>query len=135
MKAEDQDLFEQIGNLFYSIATCQRVKAIEIAELKSLISKDWVPESARARKTKVSDETHVMFMAMDSLAGDDVSADEAYNQFLHFYSLHPELFSPTLKEHILNTAERITTVFISDNPFHNENLRAAKELLSDVKVQ
>lgn len=135
MKSEDRDLFEQIGNLFYSIATDQHVKAIEVAELKSLISKDWAPESARASKTKVSDETHVMFMAMDTLTGDGVGAEEAYNQFLHFYSLHPELFSPKLKERILNTAESITTVFISDNPFHNENLRAVKELFSDVKVK
>lgn len=135
MKAEDRDLFEQIGNLFYSIATDQHVKAIEVAELKSLISKDWVPQSARASKTKVSDETHVMFMAMDTLAGEGAGADEAYEQFRNFYSLHPESFPPALKRRILETSESITRIFLSDNPAHNENLNELKELFSEVKVK
>ena len=43
MKIDNRDIFEQIGNLFYSIAADQHVKPLEVGELKALISKDWLP--------------------------------------------------------------------------------------------
>lgn len=133
MKIDNRDVFEQIGNLFYSIAADQNVKPIEAGELKSLISKDWLPRNLN--ETGISDETHYILMAMDALEGSKVTSKKAYNEFLKFYRLHPEVFSTEVTQRILDTALEITRVFKGDNPFENPHMAALRDLLSPGKIE
>lgn len=132
MKVDNRDIYEQIGNLFYSIAADQHVKPLEVGELKSLISKDWLPQNS---KSFVSEETHCIVMTMDSLEGNQVSAKEAFGEFSKFYTLHPEVFSKEVKQRMLDTAVDITKIFKADNPLDNPQLAALKDLLQLVKVK
>jgi hypothetical protein len=127
MKIDNRDIFEQIGNLFYAIAADQHVKPIEVGELKSLISKDWLPRNLG--ESLVSDETHFILITMDALEGNKTTAKEAFSDFSKFYSLHPEVFSKELKQRMLDTAVEITKIFKEDNPFSNPHLIALRELL------
>ncbi len=133
MKVDNRDIYEQIGNLFYSIAADQHVKPLEVGELKSLISKDWRP--LNLTESVVSEETHCIVMTMDSLQGNQVSALMAFGEFSKFYSLHPEVFSKEVKQRMLDTAVEITTIFKADNPFNNPHLAALKDLLKLDKVK
>lgn len=128
MKIDNKDIFEQIGNLFYAIAADQNVKPIEVAELKSLISKDWLPRNLNERV--VSDATHCILVTMDSLKGNNATAKEAYNEFSKFYSLYPEVFSNDVKQRMLDTALEIARVFKADNPFDNVHLNALRGLVN-----
>lgn len=130
MKIESRDIFEQIGNLFYAIAADQHVKPLEVGELKALISKDWLPRNLAKNKSLVSDETHFIIMAMDTLEGAGATARNAFAEFAKFYKQHPGLFTEEVKQRILDTAVEITKIFKADNPFENKQLVALKELLA-----
>lgn len=133
MKIDNEDIFEQIGNMFYAIAADQNIKPIEVAELKSLISKDWLPQNLD--EYFVSDATHCILVTMDSLEGNNATAKEAYNEFLKFYRVHPEVFSNEVKQRMLDTAVEITKVFKADNPLNNPHLDALRNLLNLDKVK
>jgi hypothetical protein len=132
MKIDNRDIFEQIGNLFYAIAADQHVKPLEVGELKSMISKDWLPRNLS--ESGVSDETHCIIMTMDSLTGSNATAKEAFNAFSKFYALHSEVFSKEVKQRMLDTAVEITKIFKADNPFSNPHLVALRDLLRFHKV-
>jgi hypothetical protein len=135
MKIDNRDIFEQIGNVFYAIAAEQHVKPLEVGELKSLISKDWLPRNRKGNESIVSDETHWIIMAMDTLEGNGASAKEAFREFSSFYQIHPELFTEEIKQRIQDTAVKITKIFKADNPFDNGQLVALKDLLGSNKVE
>lgn len=127
MKIDNRDIFEQVGNLFYAIAADQHVKPLEVGELKSLISKDWLPRNLG--ESVVSEETHCILMTMDSLTGSNATAKEAFKEFSQFYRVHPEVFSREVKQRMLDTAVEITKIFKADNPFSNPHLVALRDLL------
>jgi hypothetical protein len=127
MKTDSRDIYEQIGNLFYSIAKEQHVKPLEIAELKMLISKDWLPRDTSEPMTSI--ETHCILLTMDTLQGNDSTAQDAYGDFTKFYALHPEAFTMELKQRIFDTASEITKIFEADNKIGNKHFMRLKELL------
>ena len=135
MKIDNRDIFEQIGNLFYAIAANQHVKPLEIAELKLLISSDWLPRNFEKDQSIIPDETHFIIFTMDTLAANGVQAQEAFNEFAKFYTIHPEVFSNELRERILKTAVDIVKIFKADNPLENTMVKALKQLVETGKVK
>jgi hypothetical protein len=135
MKIDNRDIFEQIGNLFYAIAADQHVKPLEVAELKLLISSDWLPRNFNTDQSIVPDETHFILFTMDTLAANSVPAKEAFSEFAKFYTVHPEIFSGELKERILKTAIDIVKVFKADNPLDNTMVKALTELVETGHVK
>lgn len=133
MKVDNRDIFEQIGNLFYSIAADQHIKSLEVAELKMLISKEWLPPSSQAGEFPLSEEAHSIFIAMDTMQANQNKATEAYQEFARFFGLHPEVFTTELKRNIYRTAEEIVELFKADNFKENTRLSALKDLF-DFKI-
>ncbi|MCD9015147.1 hypothetical protein [Parachryseolinea silvisoli] len=135
MKIENRDIFEQIGTIFYAIAAEQHVKPLEVAELKMLISRDWLPRNHEKTKSVVSDETHFILTTLDALQGAETTARYAFDQFVHFYKLHSELFSVDLAQRIVATATDITRIFQADSPLENKSLVALKALILPENVR
>jgi hypothetical protein len=125
MKIENRDIYEQIGNLFYAVATDQHVAPIELAELKSMISKDWLPRNPEAM---ISDETHWILLVLDALEGANAPSDIAYKNFKTFFQLHPEVFRKEVRQRIYDTCEEITKVF------HPEKVHTHSKLMDLLKV-
>jgi hypothetical protein len=125
MKIENRDIYEQIGNLFYAVATDQHVAPMELAKLKSLISKDWLPRNPEAM---ISDETHWILLVLDALEGANVPSDIAYKNFKTFYQVHAEVFRKEVRQRIYDTCEEITKVF------HPEKVPAQSKLIDLRKV-
>jgi hypothetical protein len=134
MKIDNRDIFEQIGTLFYAIAAEQQVKPLETAELKFLISEDWLPRNLEETKGVVSDETHFILTTMDNLEGAETPAREAFSQFAKFYELHPEVFTVALTQRILDTGIKITRIFKADHPEDNAHLVALRRLFKKVNI-
>jgi hypothetical protein len=130
---DNRDIFEQVGNLFYAIAVDQHIQPLEVGELKSLISKDWLPRNLT--KSLVSDETHFILVTMDSLQGNKVTANEAFSDFSKFYMLHPEVFSKEVRKRLLDTSVKIAKVFKADNPFNNPHLMELRDILNFERVK
>ena len=110
MKTDSREFFEQLGNLFYSLAVDRSIEPIEFSELKMLISKDWMAQPQDS-DLPIPQDVHFMFVEMDTLGATEVSSSEAYNNFAGFYSLHPEVFTDELVERIKETAKAINAYF------------------------
>jgi hypothetical protein len=134
MKIENRDIFEQIGTLFYAVAAEQHVKPLEVAELKMLISSDWIPRTYKENKSVVPDATHFILTTLDALQGAETPARDAFHQFVRFYKLHSELFSAELTQRIVSTATDITRIFQADNPLTNSTLVELKALLQPENI-
>jgi len=126
MNISNRDVFEKVGTLFYAIATDQRVKPIEMGELKLLISEYWLPRTSSDHVT--SEESHCILMTIDSLAAENASASDAYRQFATFFSLNEYVFTKQLRERIFETASRIVKLFKADNYSSNEHFESLRKL-------
>lgn len=110
MNTDNREFFEQLGNLFYSLAADRSIEPIEFSELKMLISRDWMAQPQES-DLPIPQNVHLMFVEMDTLKTTEVSSSEAYNNFARFYSLHPEVFTDELVERIKETAHAINGYF------------------------
>lgn len=115
MKIDIRDIYEQLGNIFYAIATGQRIAPLEVAELKLLVTREWLPREQEREELTLSDEAHCILITIDTLQAGNVSPREAYNAFARFYTLHPEIFTAAMKEHILDTAREIKKIFPTED--------------------
>ena len=105
MKMDNRDVYEQLGNLFYAIATDQMIKPLEIGQLKMLISEEWLPRNAGSDGSMISEEAHCILVTIDTLQGNNVTSDEAFRDFAKFYAVHQEVF--TNRPRIAITASEI----------------------------
>jgi len=127
MKIDIRDIFEQIGNAFYAVATDLRVKRIEQGELKSIIAKDWLPRNESVEGT-VSNEAHCIFMSMDANDSEHLSSNDAFKEFSKFFQLHHESFTVDLMKRILDTANEIAHTFKKNDSSEYDHLKNLKEL-------
>jgi hypothetical protein len=127
MKIDIRDIFEQIGNAFYAVATDLRVKPIEQGELKSIIAKDWLPRN-QSGDGMISNEAHCIMMAMDANEGERLTSNDAFKEFSKFYQLHRDFFTTELMKRILDTANEIASTFKKGNSSDNSYLKNLKEL-------
>lgn len=121
MKTINREFFEQLGNLFYSLAVDRSVEPIEFSELKMLISKDWMAHPQDS-DLPIPEDVHFMFFAIDTLLTTKVSSEEAYNDFARYYRLNPEMFTEELVDRIQETASEINALFPMHNPYKRNHL-------------
>lgn len=127
METFKREIFEGLGNLFYSLAKEQGVPPIAAGELKMLMRKDWLIGSNEA-PGKVSEAAHLIGVTIDALQNDDVPALTAFRNFETFFTKHEEQLSHALKQKILETAETIVTLFAQYSP-ENGYLMKLRRLL------
>jgi hypothetical protein len=124
-----REIFEQLGKLFYAVASDQHVSAMASGELKMLLRKDWLTERERPSEDKVSEAAHLIGLTVDTLAAGQVPGREAFSDFAAFYRIHQEQFSSALKQRILETAESIVKIF-PDSGKKNAHIQELKMLFS-----
>lgn len=111
MKIDIEDIYEQAGNLFYAIAKEQGIQAIQMAELKLLISNNWLPRYTDGHDYFPTPAAHTILITLDALQASDTTAREAYNRFVEFYILHTHAFTHELRTHIEETVLEIVRIF------------------------
>lgn len=126
MKIDNRDIYEQIGNAFYAVAADQHIKPLEVAELKFLISRDWLPRNS---DSGASNEAHCIFLAMDALQANNTSSAEAFKEVEKFVGLHQEVFTDELRQRIVDTAGKIVKIFSKNDQVSNTHLEALRELV------
>jgi hypothetical protein len=126
-----REIFDKLGNLFYAIAKDQHVAPIEFGELKMLMRKDWLTEIPEVSGSGVSEPSHLIVLAMDSLLGQATPSENAFNSFTRFYGMHREQFSDALKGKIIDTANAIINVFPSAARLQNNHLIKLKLLFDN----
>jgi hypothetical protein len=129
MKTDNREFFEQLGDLFYSLAVDRSMEPIEFSELKMLISKDWMAQPQDS-DLPIPQNVHFMFVEMDTLQATEVSSAEAYSNFARFYAMHPEVFTDELVERIKETASAINNLFPAHFPAKKDHFGDLQLLLS-----
>jgi hypothetical protein len=133
MRIDMRDTYEQIGNLFYAIATDQQVRPLQAAELKFLISINWMPRTSESYESLISEAGHWILLTIDTLENSKVSSTQAFNSFSQFFENHQELFTSTIKETILRTVKDISTVFPGVEC--HEHIEELKRLFERVQLE
>ena len=128
MESFKREIFTQLGNLFYALASDERVSVMASGELKMLLKRDWLTELGERSEDHVSEAAHLIGLSIDALQTERVPATVAFNSFTAFYSKHSEQFSHALKQKILETSDGIVKVF-STSGQKNDHLEELKELL------
>lgn len=111
-----REIFEQLGNLFYAVATERKISLLTAGELKMILRKDWLTERTGQSRDKVSEAAHLIGLAIDALQAEQVPALDAFRRFESFYKRHEEQFSFALKRDIAETATAIVKTFPSRGP-------------------
>ena len=117
-----REIFEQLGNLFYSIAKDQHVAPLQSGELKMLLRKDWLTDRQYTTADSVTEASHLIVLTMDNLQGRTTRAEDAFESFTQFYIKHREQFSEALKNEVITTALAITHVFPSGSGRKNNHI-------------
>lgn len=125
MEGFKREIFEQLGNLFYALASDQHVSMMASGELKMLLKKDWLTERGETSDDRVSEAAHLIGLTIDTLQNQKVPAEQAYSSFAAFYRKHNEQFSYALKDKIMETSQAIIKVFSSgrDKNIHMNDLK------------
>jgi len=108
-------IYEQLGNLFYCIAAADNnVKPQEVAKLKELIDRDWLPLENSKDRFGV-DAAHYIFITFDYQLASSASARESFILFADYYKAHKSAFSKSMKNKISSTATAIANSFAGTN--------------------
>jgi hypothetical protein len=105
-----ENIFKSIGNLLYAISKDRKPSLIARGEIRMLLSEIWFADTMYGRSDKATRAPKVISLTFDTLANQNVSADEAFENFENFYLSFPEIFSLQLKQKIMETAEAILDV-------------------------
>lgn len=106
-----QKIYEQLGNLFYSVAASDgHVKTKEIVKLKEIIDRDWLPLEESKDEFGI-DAAHYIYITFDYLIASLTSAEDAFRAFASYYESHRSHFTKELKKKILKTSAEIANVF------------------------
>jgi hypothetical protein len=133
MKNFKREIFEQLGSLFYALATDQQIMPLQLGELKMRVKKDWLTEPQYTSSDKVSEASHLIGLTIDTLQAEGIDSHEAFQNFLDFYSKNPEIFSEALKDKIMETALAILDIFPSSGQEQNDYFLQLKSLFQDLK--
>ena len=124
MKNFKREIFEQLGNLFYAVASDQAIPPMASGELKMLLKKDWLTEPRDVSEDQVSEAAHLIGLTIDSLQTVKTPSREAFSSFSAFYTGHQEQFSVALKQKVVETADEIVQIFPSEKAnAHVEELK------------
>lgn len=100
-------LYEQLGNLFYSIAAAdKRITREEVNKLQDTVSKYWLPLE-KSRDNFGTDAAHYINITFDYLLEEMPASAEAYERFEAFYKDNPKLFTDLIRLVAMDTARDI----------------------------
>ena len=115
MKPLHTNTYKQIGYLFYAVAAADKnVAQAEIETLKELVKQHWLPLDD-SNDLYGSDAAYQIEIVFDWLNENEQSALDCYNNFQDYYRAHSGIFTQTIKNLILDTAEAIANSFSGKN--------------------
>ena len=118
MKPSQQTIihfYQQLGKLFYSVASVDRtVRKEEIAQLNEIVKKEWLPLENNLNEFG-DDAAYQIEIVFDWLVENDWKVGETIPDFEGFKKEHPSLFTSQVNDLILKTAKAITNSFSGKN--------------------
>lgn len=107
--------YQQLGKVFYSIATVDKIiRKEEFAQLKKIVKKEWLP--LEDSLTEFGDDSaYQIEIVFDWLVATGWDFEQVIPDFKFFRNEHQHLFTPEINALILKTANAIATSFSGKN--------------------
>ncbi|UQD55704.1 hypothetical protein [Flavobacterium sp. K5-23] len=122
--------YQQLGKLFYGIASVDKnVREEEIIKLKEIIKSEWLPLE-NTHDIFGSDSAYQIEIVFDWLVENDCEMDQVLIDLDIFKKIHSSLFTPSVNELILKTANAIAKSFARKNKSEHVLISRISELLS-----
>ena len=131
MKANFESLYDHIGYLFYALASEQRrLSEYDLKKLKTEISEWWQPLTSAEASLHYSLIKHLNTTITDCHQ-DELSANNAFEIFEDYFSVHHINFGNDLQRKILLAANDISREFFSNvtDKTGSHLMRELKQLL------
>ncbi len=123
--------YQQLGKIFYSIAAVDNtVRPEEIAELKKIIQREWIPLESSFDQFG-SDSAYQIEIVFDWLTENQWDYDQIIPDFKIFREEHERLFTPEINALILKTAEAIAKAFSGKNKAEHVLISQLNFILED----
>ena len=129
MKINYQNLYENLGHLFYAIAAAdQHVHREEIEKLKNLVGKEWLPLE-NSTDNFGTDAAHYISIAFEYCLSESISTEDAYHVFSDYYEENESAITKDLKRKIKTTATAIANAFAGKNKKEEKVIDQLNKLL------
>ncbi len=110
-----QDLYSNLGYLFYSIAASDgKVRPAETEKLKALVKNRWMPLES-SKDEFGTDAGHYVDIGFDFANNDGMAPAAAFERFAEHVRAHPESYDPGLRRMVRESAEAIANAFAGHN--------------------
>lgn len=134
IKTGFQQIYEQLGYLFYAMAAADKmVQPAEVERLKELVHKQWEPMEGTVDEF-ATDAAHYILNTFDHLLAEDVPAENAFQSFVTYYRTHEKLFSNTLKRRICDSSAWIARAFGGTSKTELSYLAKLHSLMTDTAL-
>lgn len=118
MKPSDKTMkrfYQELGKVFYSVAaTDNRVREEEIAQLKQIIKKEWLPFENTFDEFG-TDSAYQIEIVFDWLVENEWDMEQVIPNFKSFKKEHESLFTKKVNTLILKTTKAIADSFLGKN--------------------
>jgi hypothetical protein len=130
-----QKIYEQLGYLFYAIASADRhSRAKEFEILKQDIIKEWVPLETSTDEFG-TDAANYIYFTFDNLLDQEADPEESFASFKEYFELHAHAFDKNLRKRIEKTAFHMATAFAHKNKTETKILQELKKLLNSKRQE
>jgi len=121
--------YQQLGRVFYSIASADKVvRKEEIKKLNEIIKKHWLPLEDSLNEFG-DDTAYQIEIVFDWLMENDWIIGEVMSDFKNFKKEHPHLFTSKVNSLILKTARSIADSFSGINKSEQVLINELAEIL------
>tara|TARA_R100000935_G_C2749164_1_gene129022 strand:+ start:245 stop:637 length:393 start_codon:yes stop_codon:yes gene_type:complete len=126
-----EDLYSQLGKLFYAIAASDKmVREEERNTLRIILENEWKNDLVKTGEWEYSAADQIE-MTFDWMELNQPSAYSVFKEFKDFKNDNEELFTPEIKNMIWKTADGIASTFAGKNKSELVMLSKLKSLLSN----
>lgn len=130
-RSTSEDLYTNLGYLFYSVAASdRRVPLGEADKLKEEVAVHWLPYE-KSRDEFGTDAAYYIEFSFDEALHEHLRADEAFERFRSFYVENRDRFAASERQRILETAAAIASAVGGNNKAELTCLVQLTELLRE----
>ena len=127
MKIYFEDVYENIGNLFYALASEHgKLNKVTFDKLKRLVDQQWYP--AGKEMTLESHLLQCLHSALEKAFNASKDPEQAFLHFKNYFTIHSEPFGQALRSRIFATSNTIASEF-SGNGKKSDFLKGLEKLL------
>jgi hypothetical protein len=124
-----QKIYEQLGYLFYAIASADKhLRKKEFAILRKDIEKEWIPLEDSTDEFG-TDAANYIYFTFDSLLEQDISPKDAFESFKTYFEAHSSAFDENVRRRIQKTVLHMAKAFPHRNKTEEYILKELRKLL------